>query len=276
MPEDNAGKGAALFADPGAQGGAGQQGGQQGGQGAAGGDAGQGQGAQGGQQGQQGQQMPSAVGLSDEAIQKLAEAVAQNAGQGQQQSQKQMTQEEMDKMFNVFRPSPDLIKALREGDEAAALAAVTQMTHGSVRQALTLAAYQMQQEMSKFRQMVEPAMQYAYEQQMEKMKTEFFTQHPDLKGYDPILTAIRDRFIAEGRKFKDKGEAFKAVAEEAKKVLSTLPGYKPGEANSGGQGAAGGQQAGAMPSLAGGRGGAGAGDRGSSGGQQTTAKRIFS
>jgi len=278
-------KSTALFADPGDQGGTGGQGGQGGQDGAGagggqGGAAGQGAGAGAGQgeeqQGGQAQQQPAALNLSEDAIRKLAEAVS-SGRQGDQQGgqQRQPTQEELDKMFNVYKPSPELIKALREGGEPAALAAISQMTGGAVKQALTLAAYQMQQELNKFRQMVEPAMQYAYEQQMEKMKSEFFTQHPDLKGYDPILTAIRDKFIASGVRFENKEAAFKAVAEEARKVLSNLPGYKSGEANGGGGSAAGQQKSGALPSLAGGRGGAGAGDRGSSGGQPNTAKKIF-
>ena len=198
----------------------------------------------------------------------------------------QMSQEEFDKAFNIYRPNADLWKALRGDDEAAAVDALTQMLHGSARQATTIASHLLAHEMKQLQTLIQPAIAMAQERQMEQLKNEFFELHADLKGYEPLLVLIRDQFVAKGIQFNTKEEAFKAVAEEAQKHIEKIPGLKHGANN--GQGAAGGDAGGQqnggqpaggrMPVLSGGKGQSGAGDGGQASGgrnQKSTAERIF-
>jgi len=209
---------------------------------------------------------PNQMHLSEESINQLANKL-QPQQQAQPQQQQPLTQEEFDKTFNIVRPTKDQWEALRGEDEAAALSALTNMLHGTSKQAVTLAQYALQQEVQKLTQQFAPALQYAQAQEMERMKGEFFEQYPDLKGYEPLLTEIRDRLVAQGTQFPDKATAFKTVAEEAKKVLAKLPGAQA----AGQPGAQPQQRAGTMPALSG-KGNVGAGDRPPSGSNSKEAR----
>ena len=211
-------------------------------------------------------QASSEVRLADDAVEKLAAAV--RAGSAQQAPAQQMSQEDFDRLFHVMRPDQQMLNAIRSGDEAAALAALTQFSHGTAKQAIALASYQFQLELAKIREAVAPALGFVQEQQMQRLESEFYEQHSDLKGYEPVLKAIRDGFVAKGAQFKSKEEAFKAVAEEARKILKGLPNAQTTGSVQ--------KQAGSMPALANARGGAGTGDRSSSNGQGSNpVKKLF-
>lgn len=186
------------------------------------------------------------------------------------------TQEEFEKMFNVVKPSRDQWAAVRGDNEEQALAALTQLLQGAVKQASTIASYQMATELEELRKQFNPALSYAQEQETIKLKEEFLTAYPDLKGMDPLLYTIRDQFILNKRTFPNKEAAFKAIAETAQGMLKNIPAL-----GGGGQPTGGGAPAAvtapttlAMPTLSG-RGVSGAGDGGASNPKVSTTKRIF-
>lgn len=157
-----------------------------------------------------------------DAVEKIAQAL-----RGQQQpvqQEPQMTEQEFNRLFNVFQPTPEILQSLRAEDPQVALGAYNQLVQGVVRQATTLAAFHVAQEVQKMQQMFQPAIKMAEERQMEAQKGRFFEKYPNLKGMEPLLTAIRDKMIANKANYPDEESAFKAVADEAQKVLSQIPG----------------------------------------------------
>lgn len=257
----------------------GAAGGQTSGTGGAGQQDGQQQGQQGGQAAS-GQSGPPPNVIPMETLEQVVKTLAQqNQVQQQQQQQPQMTQEEFDKMFNVFKLPADFLTQLRHEDPVVATGALTTMIQGIVRQAATLSAFHTTQELQKLQGQLSPALEFVQTQQMDRLKNEFFEAYPNLKGLEPLLLQIRDSLIKEGKNFKSKEDAFKAVAERAQEILSKIPGYTGGNTtnNAGGQQqqASGQQQTRRMPSLSGqGQGGGAGGGKGSAG-PKSTAERIF-
>lgn len=233
----------------------------------------QGQAGQAGQQAQAG----NVIQMSEEVLAGLTKRIAESVQPKEQP--KQLTQEEFNKMFNVYSPSEEELMILFGDDKKAAVQMLGHMLASTSKQATTIASHLIAHELQSLRQQFQPALSMAEERQMEKMKTEFFEQNADLKGYEPLLVLIRDQFVAKGVSFPTKEAAFKAVADEARKQIEAIPGLKGGAATAGQ--AAGQQQAAQtgsrMPVLSGGKGQSGAGDTGASSGagKMNTAQRIF-
>lgn len=195
-----------------------------------------------------------------------------------QPQQRQYTQEEYDRHFNVYRPKGELIKAIREGDEAAALVAVNDMVNGIVKHAVTMAHYSNLAQREEIEQRLSPALQYIQRAQVEQWKKEFLDQNKDLVGYEPIMTQIADAAKARGVKFKTKEEAFKFVADETKKVIATIPGLQKGGAAPAAAAQPGqqSQRQSRMPALSrGGQGGVGGTSGSSAGGSRRSGLEVF-
>ena len=224
------------------------------------------------------------IQLTEEMLGTMGQKIAESIkGAGAPAQEKQVTQEEFDKMFNIYRPTEQLLAYLRSDDPKVVIAAYQELAHGAARQAVTIASHLIANQIAEIRGQFQPAMDMAQERAMEQAKTEFFEKNPDLKGLDPLLVLIRDQMVAKGVKFKTKEEAFKAVADEARKQMEALPGLRTGaNGGAGGAGAAGqgaGNPPSRMPTLSGGKGSGGAGDgaaaSGGAGNKPNTAKRIF-
>lgn len=199
--------------------------------------------------------------------------LAQELRQPQQQAP-QMTEQEFNRLFNVYQPTPELWQALRGDDPATAVQALSTMLQGAVKQAATLAAFHTQQELQRVQEMVQPALSMARERQNEQMKTEFFGQYPDLKGYEPLLLQVRDALLSQGLGNLSKEKAFETVAQRTREILQKIPGLQQG-GQAGQTQQAGGRQASTakrqMPTLS----GKGQGTSAGSAPAKTTAERIF-
>lgn len=186
------------------------------------------------------------AGLTQEQI---AEIVSRTVGtsvpaaiqQHQAAQPKAMTTEDFEKSFNVFKPTPEMLAkvglpATPEGAEIFRNEVVMPI----VRQAVTMSAYQMEKlkadltsEFKKELSSYEPARQLAEERAMEKVKEQFFKAHPDLREFEPLVIVARDRLKGQGTTFKTVDEAIKAVADETRSLLATIPNVqRNGEANS--------------------------------------------
>lgn len=222
-----------------------------------------------GQQGQgQGQQAAAGgvIGLTKEQLQELVQgATAGVAQQFQQQGQQQgqMSQEEFEKAFQFYKPSPALLEKFG-GQEALPL--LMELRDGLVRQALTMAAHYHQMQLREFEGRINPQLSAAQEVHMARMRDKFMEEYPDLKNCEPLLVEIRDSLLASGVRFKTQKEAFDAVATKARSILKSLAPQGQQQ-----QGAAGGQQRGSTNNMStvssGGQGGVGAGS-GSGGGKK--------
>jgi hypothetical protein len=197
-----------------------------------------------------------------------------------------MTQEEFDRTFNIYRPTEQDLDALFGEDRPTAVKTLTNMLHKASTQATTIASHLIAHELQQLKSQLNPALQFVQERQMEQMKTRFFKQNPDLEGLEPLLVLIRDQMVAQGRQFGTEDEAFKAVAEEARKHMEAIPGLKTAKPGQGAAQAAqgqsqnqqqSGQPARRMPALSGGQGQSGAGDSSASSGgkRMNAAQRIF-
>ena len=177
---------------------------------------------------QQAPEPKAPAATNDWTPEKVKDIIAQAAAAGAQQARpqepaqapKQYTQEEIDKFTNAFKASPELIGELLEGGEKS-LAAMSQIVEGVVKQATTVSWLQSQMLQRQMMEEMNPVMEYYRGEQVKQLRNEFFEAHPDLKGQDKLLSAVKvgidQERILEG---KDKQEAFKIIAERAREVLS--------------------------------------------------------
>lgn len=211
--------------------------------------------------------------------QAIAEAM-KAAGVGQQappqEAPKQWTQEDFDKHFQVFNPNPEMVQALLAGGEGA-VKAMHVLRDGLVKQAVTMAAYIVQDRLDQFSKEHSPkwegASQYVQEKRAKELVDEFYSQNEDLKKFEPIVQATIAQMKGEGHNFKTKEEGFKACAERVRAVLKSLPGLNLEDAAAGAS-----PQSPAtprMPTLSnGGQGGSGKGPNGA-GGKVNPSHAVF-
>lgn len=151
-------------------------------------------------------------------------------------SEPKMTQEEFDKHFNVVKVTKERLQKMYGWDDETLtderISEFQQLQQDVVRQAVTMAAYQIRAAQEQMMQQMSPALTYARQQQEQVLREEFFTQNPDLKDYEPLLVEIKERLVASGFQ-GTKEEAFKRISEQAKQVLSKLPGIQLGNPQSG-------------------------------------------
>lgn len=177
---------------------------------------------------QQAPEPKAPAATNDWTPEKVKDIIAQAAAAGAQQARpqeqaqapRQYTQEELDKFTNAFKASPELIGELLEGGEKS-LAAMSQIVEGVVKQATTVSWLQSQMLQRQMMEEMNPVMEYYRGEQVKQLRNEFFESHPDLKGQDKLLAAVKvgidQERVLEG---KDKQEAFKIIAERAREVLS--------------------------------------------------------
>lgn len=197
------------------------------------------------------------------------------------------TEEDFIRTFQVFQPTPELLAEIGLPNTPQTVAAFqAKIVTPIVRQAVTMAAYQLEkvkQELTEHvktqLQQYEPARQMAVERYEEAAKGRFFEKYQDLKGYEPILMEIKDRLVSQGTRFKDEDEAFKAIADHAKTIIGKIGGLGNGN---GGQTATNGQQTttvsrtGGMSTLSGGgQGGSGAARTTGGGKKKNTSEALW-
>lgn len=167
------------------------------------------------------------TGLDEAAMVRILKAanIGQQPPAPQVQNEPQMTQEEFDTKFNVFKPTVELIEAIRTGGDAA-VAAMQQVALGINKQATTMMGYQMAVELQKLKQSFAadygPAREYAQQQQMAALKTDFFKTNPDLQDYEVLAEKIVNEYTSKGHKFASKEDAFKVVATDLRNTLKSI------------------------------------------------------
>jgi hypothetical protein len=240
------------------------------------------------QPGQAGSQQQPAQ-LTPEQIADIAAQAGIRAQQTQrqqeQQQEPQLTQEQIEQQFNFIRPKGEDMETLFAGGEPA-IAKMTELLHGTVKMANTIAGHFIKREVDKVRaelraefgEQIGPAREMANEKLVEKHTNAFYEVHPELKPFEATLKHVYATLAQSG--FKGTPEqVYAKIAEEAKKLITQVnpDAFAPG------QQAAATPVAGAKPattpnhrmstlSNGGGSGGAGATP---SGGAKTTAEKLF-
>jgi hypothetical protein len=225
---------------------------------------------------QTGSTAPAGVTMTQEQIAELIKGVAPQQAASQQQ-QRQYTQEEFEKAFNIWNPDNDFLgqvipgyAGLEPAQQQGVAKAFAVMRDGLQKQFGTMTALLIQDHVEKLQSRYAPIETHYQETQREKTKTEFFTENADLKPFETIVDSvaikIRENLEKEGKTLSRK-EAFQAVADEVKRVLAAanIP-LTPAQPAGSGQGTtqpqaqpATGTGGGMNPLSRGGQGGAGSG-----------------
>ncbi len=177
--------------------------------------------------------------------------------------QRQYTQDELDQMFNVWKPSEDLVTRVLGGGEDA-LKALTELRDGLSKQFGTLLQYQIELVKRELGEQFSPALSFTQERAAAQDREDFFSQHEDLKAHEELVQTVFNALKAEGYSAKDKAEAYKTLADRSRKLLggngatagaaqsngaktttTTQPGKRPASLSSGSQ--AGGGSGGSAP-----------------------------
>lgn len=146
---------------------------------------------------------------------------------------KELTPEEFDRTFRVFRADENFISRLDSAETPAAKAAVfNEFGQGVVRQALTMAQHIIADKEQQFRTMLAPLMQFRAQAEEHRLEERLFTLHKDLSEYKPLVAEVKSRLIAQKARFPTEDAALKAIADETRRVLKSLgvvpkPGQQP-------------------------------------------------
>lgn len=176
------------------------------------------------------------AGLDPDVIaDKIAErwAKAQPQPERRAEPEKTYTPEELDQMFNVWKPTPALVTALREGDVEAAITEIIGMREGLQKQFATVMNMTLD---ARFKQMEAKYDGFAKETeaiQSQRAEREFYTEHKDLTKYAKSVKLVFGQMVASGRRFADAKAASKAVADETRAYLKELGVSTPVQNNGG-------------------------------------------
>ena len=165
-------------------------------------------------------------GLSKDDVKEILSAAMEKVGGERQQTttaEPQMSAEDFEKAFNVFKATPELLAQLRHEDSAVALKAFHALRDGLIRQAMTMAEYRMKQYVDNLRTNdLAPLQSYVSEAQATSFRNDFFGQYPDLEKYETIVDAVAAKLGAAGFTAPTRDEVMKRFAEETQKIVAQL------------------------------------------------------
>jgi hypothetical protein len=146
---------------------------------------------------------------------------------------REYSQAELDQMFNIYQPTPEIIQRLLAGGEDA-LKAFVEIRDGLGRQFGTLLQYQLELARRELVSHVDPALRFVAEAAAKADREDFFSQHEDLKDYELLTQTVFNALKAEGYQAPDKATAFKTLADRTRALLPTASGNGSGTTPSGG------------------------------------------
>jgi hypothetical protein len=186
-----------------------------------------------------GEQTPAPAGESKQPTFPTAEQITASVREGLRQSQepgagppKQYTPEELDRLFNVYQPTPEVIQRLIAGGEDA-LKAFVEIREGLGRQFGTLLQYQLELAKRELVSQMDPALRYVADAAAKADRDDFFSQHEDLKEHELLTQTVFNALKAEGYVAPDKATAFKTLADRTRALLPTAGGNGSGTTPSG-------------------------------------------
>lgn len=139
--------------------------------------------------------------------------------------QKEWTQAEIDKHFNVYNASEaDLTAVLAGGPEA--VVALNKILQGAVKQATTIGHYAAMKQVGEFRNEVTPHLTAAQQVAQDASKARFFSANKDLEGADEVLEMVTAQLQKENAfvGMKTEKEVHTAIAVRAKALMGKFTG----------------------------------------------------
>jgi hypothetical protein len=162
------------------------------------------------------------------------EQITASVREGLRQSQepsggpaKQYTAEELDRLFNVYQPTPEVIQRLLSGGEDA-LKAFVEIREGLGKQFGTLLQYQLELAKRELTGHMDPALKFVAEQSAAKDREDFFVQNEDLRDHELLTQTVFNALKAEGYVAPDKATAYKTLADRTRALLPTASGNGSG------------------------------------------------
>jgi hypothetical protein len=195
-----------------------------------------------------------------------AEAIRGAVAQGVRDAQpatapRQYSADELDRMFNVWKPDAALVQAVLAGGEDA-LKAFGAMRDGLARQWGTLMQYQMEVLKNEMLGRMAPMESFAAEQAAAQDREQFFSQNEDLRPYEQLAQTVFYALKAEGFQARDVKEAYQVLADRTRALIgangagatpsggarqTTTSGKRPAALSAGSQAGGGGPSAPAAP-----------------------------
>jgi hypothetical protein len=142
--------------------------------------------------------------------------------------QRQWTKEEFDRAFNVFNPDEGLVTEILAGGPKA-VEAMQKVVQGVVRQATTMAGYQLQQMRDELEGRLTPLQQAHQAQNEERLMGRFLDANKDLKGFEVLIKHVAQGLQAQGRRFDAEDAAFKHVANEVRTLVKQFSSSGQGQ-----------------------------------------------
>lgn len=180
------------------------------------------------------QQQPSHADIIREtanavlAAQQSKAQVNQTPKSLQDKSVDELSPEEFAQRFQVARAQPALVEAILSGDPTKSVAALDTYGQNLVRQAVTMALEIANAHVAQVRNEFSPHIQswqtYQQTQREQKLRQEFFTEHPDLVGEEALVDEVKDAMLArlqagQIKPFASTQDAKQAVAETVRRLL---------------------------------------------------------
>ena len=147
-----------------------------------------------------------------------------------------MSPEEARKVLNIWEPDEQWYA--RYDNLETRTDAVNEMRDGLVKQADTLAQFRMQEMIDQLRSEVMPHLQQSAQQANQQREERLRSTYPQLgdPAMQPLIKAIAQDFVDNGKTFKTESELFKALASGVEAVLKVNnPEFKLETANGSGQ-----------------------------------------
>jgi hypothetical protein len=153
-----------------------------------------------------------------------------------QVAEPQMTPEEAKKLLNVWEPDEQWYARYDNLESRAE--AVSEMRDGLVKQADTIAQFRMREMIDQFKAEVMPHLNTVTQTANQQREERFAGMYPQLKepALQPLIKAVAQDFVDNGKTFKTEQELFKALAGGVEAVLKVNnPDFKLETTNGGGQ-----------------------------------------
>lgn len=164
-----------------------------------------------------------------ELVKSIGAATAATQPATQSPAQPQLTQDQLEQMFQVWKPSSDLVAQLRDENPEVAIQALATLRDGLIRQAMAMADYRVQQLLGttkeEFTQQLSPLSEYVSEAKATAFRNDFFKANSDLEPYEQLVDAVAAKLYqsgGDGFLRLNREERMQLFADESRKLVQQL------------------------------------------------------
>ena len=158
----------------------------------------------------------------------IARAVAEGVRQAQQSQadtgKAPLTPEQIKQQLGLYEMTAEDYKGMFGVDpqNPEQLATANRIFQAVAKNAVTVAALMQQNALGELKSSMDPYISVIRSQEAERQQATFYTESPDLKGYEALVHKEYENLKNSGRKFSSASEARKAVAEQTRATLKAI------------------------------------------------------